>query len=411
VSKEKEFCFVLMPFSSKFNNQWKLAISPAIKKAGLDAWRGDEKKLGMTIIMDAVTNSIWDARLVVADISTDATGPNPNVMYELGLAHAAKKPVVILIQEGQTPPFDLGHIRHLKYSVDDLEQLKVALTDCIKEVLELPPEDLFPQLKLLTREEREELEYFRNTAGVLKVSVVPEGADIFFNDRLLGQSPQTVLVNRKALRNTVSAAAAEYVEEYREIADKDLERGELEIRLDPDVRRDVKWEKLVPKWLRLRRKYPNNPVLMRAIAKYLVDCGDDDSLEEALDEADDLIKAAPDWYMSHVMYGYILLKAGRWDDSSEYFRRAAGINPDHYIGYFNLAYINAKQGRWPDCMKNLRKMAATQKRVESYQRVSDDLFKIFEEEFAPLRESGEYGEEFKKIVSKLNGQVKGSPKD
>jgi tetratricopeptide (TPR) repeat protein len=103
------------------------------------------------------------------------------------------------------------------------------------------------------------------------------------------------------------------------------------------------------------------------------------------------------------MYGYILLKAERWDDSSDSFRRAIGINPDHYVGYFNLAYINAKQGRWPDCMKNLRKMAANQKRVTSYRRVSDDLFKMFEEEFAPLRESSEYGEEFKKIVAKLNG--------
>jgi hypothetical protein len=199
----KDLCFVLMPFSPKFNNQWKLAIAPAIKKAGLLAWRGDEKKLGLTIIMEAVTRSICEARLVVADISTDAAGPNPNVMYELGLAHAAKKPVIILIQEGQAPPFDLGHVRHLKYQVEDLEQLRRSLGDCIREALEQPAPDLFPQLRVMTKEEADELDYFRDTAGLLKVSVKPEGSDIFFNDRLVGtpRRPSSSTGRRRGTRS------------------------------------------------------------------------------------------------------------------------------------------------------------------------------------------------------------------
>jgi tetratricopeptide (TPR) repeat protein len=413
VSKDlgKDICFVLMPFSQRFDNQWELAIGPAVERAGLEALRGDGPSLGMTIIMEAVTDSIYESKVVVADISTDVAGPNANVMYELGLAHAAKKPVVILIQEGQTPPFDLAHVRHLKYHPDKLSKLRDSLADCLREVVDKPAPDLFPQLRLMTKAEAEELDDFRNTARRLKVTVVPEGADIFFNDRLVGATPQTVLVNRKAPRNTVSAAAAEYVEEYKEITEKDLERGEVELRLEPDVKRqDVDWNKLVPKWLRLRRRYPNNPVLMRAVAKYLVDArvdGDfpDEALEEALEEADDLLKAAPDWYMSPVMYGYILLKAERMEESYDYFRRAVGLNPDHYVGYFNMAYVDAKRGNLKDCMKNLKKLSAP-KRAESYGRVKEDLFTVCAEVFAPVRESPEYGAEFKALVATLKGQGK-----
>jgi len=36
-------------------------------------------------------------------------------MYELGLAHAAKKNVIMLIQQDEDVPFDISYIRYLKY--------------------------------------------------------------------------------------------------------------------------------------------------------------------------------------------------------------------------------------------------------------------------------------------------------
>ena len=90
-------CFVLMPFAPEFKNQWELAFIPAIESVNLRPFRGDEEALGTNMIIKDVTKSIYDARIIVADL----TGRNPNVMYELGLAHAAKKPVIMLVQNSR----------------------------------------------------------------------------------------------------------------------------------------------------------------------------------------------------------------------------------------------------------------------------------------------------------------------
>lgn len=46
----------------------------------------------------------------------DLTGKNPNVFYELGLAHAARKPVVLITETLADVPFDLRAIRVIEYS-------------------------------------------------------------------------------------------------------------------------------------------------------------------------------------------------------------------------------------------------------------------------------------------------------
>ena len=48
-------------------------------------------------------SGISDADLVVADL----TGLNANVMYEVGVAHALRKPTLVVTQEIDELPFDL----------------------------------------------------------------------------------------------------------------------------------------------------------------------------------------------------------------------------------------------------------------------------------------------------------------
>ncbi len=49
--------------------------------------------------------------LVIADLS----GQNPNVFYEVGIAHTLGKPVLLLSQSIEDVPFDLRHRRVLPY--------------------------------------------------------------------------------------------------------------------------------------------------------------------------------------------------------------------------------------------------------------------------------------------------------
>lgn len=407
MSRKNNLCFAIMPFQD-FDNQWELAFKPAIEEAGLEPLRADEKSLGTNAIVRDITKCIFNARMLIADVS----GRNPNVLYELGLAHAAKKPVVILVQDEKDVPFDLRHIRYLKYSDRKLPQLKPELTERIKNTMAMDKNDqpdFFPELRVMSKTEIVELEYLRQKSKPLKISVIPENADIFFNDRFLGASPQVVHVNPDAYRNTISAVAVEHLETYRVITPEDIERGDVTIKLESAMS-DVNWNKLVPQWLRFRRKYPDNPVLMRAVAKYFSDTG---SAEDALAEAKELIEAAPLWYMAQIMLGYVLLKPvlekelgsdTNLDEAAKYFRNAIVLEPHHYVGYFNLAVVHLLKGQLEECMNYLRAIYADPQRINTYKQISGNLFEIYEKEFEPLRLDERYKNEFEKFVNELNAK-------
>lgn len=407
MSRKNNICFAIMPFQD-FDNQWELAFKPAIQEAGLEPLRADEKSLGTNAIVRDITKCIFNARLIVADVS----GRNPNVLYELGLAHAAKKPVVILVQDELDVPFDLRHIRYLKYSERKLPQLKPELTERIKNTMAMEVNDqpdFFPELKMMSESEMVELEYLRQKSKPFKISVAPENADIFFNDRFVGSSPQVVRVNPDAYENTVSAVAVEHLEAYRVIIPEDIERGEVTIELESAIG-DVNWNKLMPQWLRFRRKYPDNPVLMRAVAKYFSDTG---SADDALDEAKELIAAAPLWYMAQVMLGYVLLKPflegetgsdANLDEAAKYFRNAIVLEPQHYVGYFNLAVVHLLKGQLEECMGYLRAICADPQRVNTYKQIRGNLFEIYEKEFEPLRLGKRYKNEFETLAKELNAK-------
>nr|VFK23082.1 MAG: hypothetical protein BECKLPF1236B_GA0070989_13392 [Candidatus Kentron sp. LPFa] len=334
-------CFVLMPFQPDFKNQWELAIDPAIREAGLAPWRGDDEHLGTNIIMRDITKSISEARLIIADV----TGRNPNVMYELGLAHAAKKAVIMIAQKKEDIPFDVGHIRYLPYNAMDISQLKSELVERIGSTLNMPAKerpDFFPELKLFDRKEADELAYLRERARCLRIEATPPSADIFFNDRYIGQPPQEILVNPQTGRNTLSAAAIGFYEHHADIAEKDLEQGSIRIALEKKGDK-AEFDKRVPRWLRYRRRDPNNPVLMRAIAQYLDGISDH---EEALDEVHELLQVAPDWFMAHNQAGVVKHKT-RPEEATAHFEKAVSLRPEHFIGYYNLACFYASVNERP----------------------------------------------------------------
>jgi len=86
-----------------------------LKIAGLSPVRADNEIFGTGKIMDQIWSGIHSAKVLVAEL----TNRNPNVFYELGLAHALQKPVVLVSSNEVDVPFDLKHIRVIYYDVSD----------------------------------------------------------------------------------------------------------------------------------------------------------------------------------------------------------------------------------------------------------------------------------------------------
>jgi hypothetical protein len=110
-----ETCFVMMPFAEPLGGYYTAIYQPAIKKAGLTAVRADTDIFGTGKIIDQIWTGINHARVLVAEL----TGRNPNVLYELGLAHALRKPVVLVSSNEPDVPFDVRHVRVIYYQMTD----------------------------------------------------------------------------------------------------------------------------------------------------------------------------------------------------------------------------------------------------------------------------------------------------
>jgi hypothetical protein len=108
-------CFVMMPFGAPLGTYYEKVYKPAIEKAGLKPVRADSEIFGAGKIMDQIWAGINAAKVLVAELTTR----NPNVFYELGLAHALKKPVVLVSSNEGDVPFDLKHIRVIVYDTTD----------------------------------------------------------------------------------------------------------------------------------------------------------------------------------------------------------------------------------------------------------------------------------------------------
>jgi len=135
-------CFVIMPFAPPLGNYYSQIYEPAIHMAGMNAVRADDDIFATGKIMDQVWRGITAAKVLVAEL----TSRNPNVFYELGLAHALKKPVVLISSNEEDVPFDVRHIRVIYYDVTDPfwgEKLMKKVAENILSALKNPDEAIF----------------------------------------------------------------------------------------------------------------------------------------------------------------------------------------------------------------------------------------------------------------------------
>ncbi|MGC9667518.1 hypothetical protein ACNTMW_13285 [Planosporangium sp. 12N6] len=128
--------FVVSPFGEPYDTYYRKIYLPAIANAHLDGQRGDDIFRSGNVVRHIV-ELILRSSVVVAELSQ----PNANVYYELGLAHMAEKPCVLLTETGSEIPFDLQNQRHISYSPRDpdwAEKLRGDITRAITETLAEP---------------------------------------------------------------------------------------------------------------------------------------------------------------------------------------------------------------------------------------------------------------------------------
>lgn len=110
--------FVIMPFSEKtdtyskgfFNEVLTELIKPAAIEAGYIAETADRN--GSDIIHSTIIKAINNAEIIMADL----TEHNPNVLFELGIAIALRKPVILIKTEETGQIFDIDNtIRVFSY--------------------------------------------------------------------------------------------------------------------------------------------------------------------------------------------------------------------------------------------------------------------------------------------------------
>lgn len=104
-------CFAIMPFAEEFADIDRI-IAAAAKEVGLAYVRGDSREKPGSVLPQIV-HDIRYAAVVVADIS----GHNPNVFYELGIAHQLRGAdrVVLITQSTDASPYDVHEFRQLGY--------------------------------------------------------------------------------------------------------------------------------------------------------------------------------------------------------------------------------------------------------------------------------------------------------
>jgi len=131
----KKLVFVLMPFREKLQNVYE-KIKDTVQERKLSCLRCDDI-FSEGLIIKQIWENIYKSQMVIAD----ATGQNANVFYEIGLAHAMGKPVIIISQNKDDIPFNIRGMEFIIYenNKQGLKKLGSDLSKAIDDLKWIPP--------------------------------------------------------------------------------------------------------------------------------------------------------------------------------------------------------------------------------------------------------------------------------
>ena len=138
ISVQKNKCFVLMQFSKDLDEVYG-TIKEELDSIGFICNRADDVE-GSPIIFNKILTEMFSSRFIIVELSHK----NPNVFYELGIAHSFKDPSNIILikqkseenlnketREDSSYPFDLRHLQYIEYTTKNLKLLTSRIKKCI----------------------------------------------------------------------------------------------------------------------------------------------------------------------------------------------------------------------------------------------------------------------------------------
>lgn len=148
MSTNKKYCFVMMPFSTELYYFY-LHLKRHIEDThNVHCERADGQVL-IKPVLEKIKDMITKADVIIADCSER----NPNVFYELGLAHAFTKKVILITRdEIKEAPSDIKHYEFIKYELGKDEEFFKKLDNALNNVFFEDYQDLYKKAQKIFKE-------------------------------------------------------------------------------------------------------------------------------------------------------------------------------------------------------------------------------------------------------------------
>lgn len=202
--------FVIMPFSEDFFESYEM-IKQHFEE-GFEFSHAGEEDNQQNILADIVP-PIYNADIVLADL----TGLNPNVMYELGIAHSLNKKTVVITRDDLSKlPFDLkqyrakGYSTHFKQFFDLITYLEKQFTGATDGSVIFSN----PVIDFLDKNQLDPMKLFNNKASSADSPEDEKGfvdflAEIEEDSEEMAQNIQTISVELQELDTGMKKSTAE----------------------------------------------------------------------------------------------------------------------------------------------------------------------------------------------------------
>lgn len=143
MSQSKKACFVIMPFVPELHYFYLYIKKHVEETYNIKCERADAKVLTIPLL-DKIVNYIRNADIIIADCS----GRNPNVFYELGIAHTLGRKVILITKDPlKEAPSDIKHYDFVHYELDKHVEILEKLDNAFRNILVKDYDRLYARAK------------------------------------------------------------------------------------------------------------------------------------------------------------------------------------------------------------------------------------------------------------------------